>query len=312
MNILIGEKIKEIVNIVNINAKYQKVLILYDNTTSSLFINEIFHNLKDLCIFNKMELNNIDKNELFNGYKILIFIGSSHSLLNCNFNRDDFINIYCLSDENLLPCFINNNKILAKNSFIILSKTILDLNMISSVYFNNFVNYFENIINGIPYLFNMESFNEFSLFKITETLNSFNYDYKFFDINILKDSDIEYNNIGLLHLIITDALIVFLESIKNNQCNLVDVYKIAKNNSALLDKFYANFFNESVYNSIILNFSKLMRIAQKTKENIIQNLNLNYNINLSNIDNLIYKIKTYLKNCNNYLNYLYLFNIFGI
>ena len=72
---------KDLLQIISNKAKYQKVLLIYDNTVSSLQINELYTNIKNLCIFNKMEINSIDENEYFNCYKMLIFYCNTTNLI---------------------------------------------------------------------------------------------------------------------------------------------------------------------------------------------------------------------------------------
>ena len=120
-----------------------------------------------------------------------------------------------------------------------------------------------------------------------------------------------YSDICLVHLIIIDAFLAFIFAIKNNDFSLVDIYKTCNLNYALIDKFYANYNNNITKNAIILNYNTLFKVASKVKEDILQYLSLNNNVNIENTESIIYKLKIYSKESNNFLNYLYLYDIFG-
>jgi len=311
MEILLNNSYKNLYNLVNKKAKYQKVLVIYDDFVSNLEINELYLTIKELCIFNKMEISNINEKEIFNGYKMLIFFCSGISLLKLNLNREEFINVYLLQDNNLLPCFVNNVNLLTKESYILIENPVIDNNLLSSFYFNNFINYLDCILNFKPSFIETDFKYELTLNSVTDAFNLLDETYKFTDLNIIKDSNINYNEISLLHLIIVDAFLILFSAIKNKQSSLVDVYKVAKNNTKLIEKLYANYNNKTIYNSIILNYNFLNNFTTKTKKNILKNIYLNSDIDYSKLDESILKIKNYLKNCDNFLNYLYLYDIFG-
>lgn len=309
MEIFIKQDFKHIYKLINSKSKYQKVLLLYDNSVSTLQIKELHSEIKEICIFNSMDINNVDEQEFYNGYRLLIFMCTSSSVLNFNLNREDFINIYYPTDTFYSTFFSNNFKLLTKDCFLIVNNPTLDLTLLSSFYFNSLYSYIYNILNGTyTYKLNLQNF-EITLFNLIETLN--NVQFKFKDFEIAKLEQIGLIDLPIMHLIIIDAFIVFITAVKNNDLSLIDTFKIAEDIN-VVESIYAKYFNTNTYNTIIINFNCLYQSAVKAKENIIQTIKINNNVNLDNFNNIISKTKHYLKNCNCFLNYLYIFNIFGI
>ena len=60
MKICNDEFYKEIKNIVQTKAKYQKVMLLYDENVSSIDIAKIYNSIKELCIYNQCNIDDID------------------------------------------------------------------------------------------------------------------------------------------------------------------------------------------------------------------------------------------------------------
>ena len=308
MEIILKNKIKQIFKIINQKSKFQKVLLLYDNSVSNLEINEIHSSIKDLCIFNKMNINDIDEKEFYNGYRALIFLCSPQSMLNIKLNREDFINIYCPTTNFLLPFFCNNHKLLTKDCFIVLNNASIDTTLLSSCYFNNFCINIENLINAQHSYSSMQISNELTLFSLVDYLN--NNQLVFKDLEIAQESNIDLEYLTLLQLLIINAFILFFSAINNNELSLIDCVKATKHNPDLIDKYFAKVFNNDIYNSIIINYDYLNKMALSTKESILKCLYLK-NFTIEQIDSIINKTKLYLKNCDGIFSYLYLFNIFG-
>ena len=107
MNIRNDDFIFGIKDIIERRSKYQKVMLIYDNNITNADILEIYDKIKELCIFNKL---NIDTerdrfDEIFDGYRTIIFFCSANSFLNINVDRTEFINIYVPIDSHVLPFF---------------------------------------------------------------------------------------------------------------------------------------------------------------------------------------------------------------
>ena len=208
-----------------------------------------------------------------------------------------------------MPIFSNKFCLLTNNCYLLTNSTKPDLTILSSLYFNNFINYTNNILNFKDDNFNFLHLNEINLFNIIKTYNSY-LNFYFTDLEIVSNTQIKENEIILLHLIIINAFLIFIIGIKNNQHSVIDVFKVFNGNYEIIDKCYSTFFNDSFYNSINLNFDHLYSACVSTKNKILNLLNLN-NTYTNNINTLINKIKNYLKNSNCKLNYLYFFNVFG-
>ena len=308
MEVLISNRTKNLASIIQEKAKYQKVLLLYDNSISLVDINEIYNEIRELCIFNKMDLNNIDEKEFYNGYRLLMFCCNSTSLKNFNLNKDEFINIYYPTNNQTLHFFANNLNLFTKDCYLLLTSTELDLTLLSSLYFNNFFNYANNLLNFQPAQLSFEE--NLNIFSLVNNLNKMQQPYYFTDLEILNNVNICYNEFMLLHLILLNAFLTFITEIKNNLPSIIDVYKLAIQNINLIDKCYATFFNETIYNSVILNYNSLYNACTKTKNQILSLISLN-NAPTNNIDEIITQTKEYLKTSDCKLNFLYFLNVFG-
>ena len=69
-----------------IYAKYQKVMLLYDDSVSNIQIQEVYHSIKGICVYNQSEIASLDKNEIFNGYKLIIYFCSVDGFFNFYFD----------------------------------------------------------------------------------------------------------------------------------------------------------------------------------------------------------------------------------
>ena len=97
------EKLKQLVET---KAKYQKVMLLFDENISSVEINKIYEEIKGFCVFNQACINTINKEEIYNGYKLIIFRCSVDNFLQCDLNKDEFICVFYPTDNFILPYFL--------------------------------------------------------------------------------------------------------------------------------------------------------------------------------------------------------------
>ena len=81
MKIINENPLKEIKNIVETKAKYQKVMFLFDDNVSNIKIREIYEEIKGFCVYNQANIKELEKEELFNGYSLIIFHCSIDSFL---------------------------------------------------------------------------------------------------------------------------------------------------------------------------------------------------------------------------------------
>lgn len=311
MEIFINNRYEEILKIIELKSIYQKVLLIHDNSISNFEINLIYNKIKSICIFNKMEFENIDKDEFYNGYKVIIFLCTGESLINFNLNKTDFINIYCPTNNTILPFLCNNYELLNKNSYLLLENIPNDLNLITSFCFNKFYNYLINILNNNKNEIEFNITEIHTTYNILQNLNSFKHNFYFIDLEIIAKYNIEYENLWLIDLILINALIVLINSIRNDKLMYIDIYKVVKDDYNLIDKFYTLSQDKTFNNILALNYNNLINFAYTVKE-IILSANKSTATSFHNLKTITNNIKNYCKNCNNILSNLFLYNIFNI
>jgi len=300
----------DIVNLIENKAKYQKVLLIYDNTISEFEINLLFSRIKDLCIFNKMEINSINEKEIFNGYKILIFMCSGNSLINLKFNRNEFINIYIPSDNIILPFYVNLNNILNNNCYLILNNNFYDTNLIPSIKLNQFLYGFNCLLNNNNKNFTNLIDDEIINFSTLKNISNINEDITFLDLEIIAHCSLNYSDLWLVDLLLINAFILLFSAIKNNKLNLIDVYKYHKDDLAYINNLFMFINDDNFFNIVKNNYNYLLGTLNNIKQNILKN---NFSIiTKQKINFIINKLKNYSKNCNNYIFYLYIYNILNI
>lgn len=313
MEILQNNKVEEIKKIVSTRGKYQKVMLLYDDYVSNLEMAEIYNAIKEICIFNKFHFADIDSAELNNGYRVVIYLCVVQSFLNLGFEKSEFINIYCPKDNGLLPYFLNAQNTLNTNEdYLILEHNIVDVGILTSVYFNKFINYFVNILafdNRNVEVCSIEK--EITYQNIMEAIQCVDNSVEFFDLKLIKKYDLDYKFIVLVDLLFVNAFILFLQAVKNQNLMLVDVYKATKGNDLLIDKFYAILTNESTLSLVTLNYNCLISYCVGVKNKILNCLEL-FNFSNEDVRLVSEKAKDYSKNDEGIFAFLYLFNIFGV
>lgn len=300
--------LKEIKNVVMSKAKYQKVMMLTDENTDFNLSQSIQEEIKDLCVFNKCEINKLDHG-IINGYRLIIYLVSANNYLISNIKKDEYINIVICQNNIILPYMLGNN--LKKiDNYIITHENKLDLHMLSSFYLNSFFNYFYNLTIGqqISEYFNLlkEEITQKNLLNVIENLDK---DFFFLDMDIIKCSSARVENSVVLDLIIVNAFIVLIGHIKNQNLTLVDVYKTAEENYNLVEKFYRLHFNSNFHQLVILNYNCLMNFANKTKEKILEIVSF-LNVDNNIIKSLMLDLQNYSTQDEGICGYLYLYNMF--
>ncbi|MBE5740984.1 MAG: hypothetical protein E7351_00395 [Clostridiales bacterium] len=313
MKILYQDFITEIKNTVQTKAKYQKVMLLYDENVSELQTMEIRSAVKEICIFNQMKITDLDYMEIYNGYKLVIYLCRVDSFLRLDIHREDFDNLYIPQDENLLPYFLDDKENMSDYSdYLVICDANIDIAMMSSVNFNKFYNYFKEILSfqnrDIEFSFENEEITQYNSLKLMTNLPS---NMEFIDIRILKEQDIEYKYLPIVDLLLINAFLLLITSIKNHDLTLVDVYKGAKDDDNLLDRLYSMCNNDAFYNIITLNYNCLYHAVQKTKQKILSYINSD-GISNQQIEEIVTKVKNFTKNSSNFMCSLYLHNIFSV
>ena len=314
-------------NLVERHAKFQKVMLLFDENVSNLQIEKLHSAIKEICIFNKTYLQNLDKKEIYNGYKMLIFVCSANSFLKTDLNLDEFVNIFLPINFEILPFFIdNNNKIsppnfgkedeinikngiclAEENNFIFINPGI-DIAIFYSYYFNNFFACLNNILSNENTPFDVNCRLDFITQK--RMLQFLDVKFKFEDVEILKQLNLDYKFLPYLDYYLLLAIYLLISAIKQHKLSMVDVYKLANNNDNLIDEIYAKFNNCNFYQLLNLNYYNLKDLLNFSLKNMLK-------IDLPPITEqektfLLLQIKEFCKNSKTFFSYLYLFNIFGL
>lgn len=321
MKILYDSKLLELRNIIERCAKYQKVMLLYDNV-GEFDIYEIYESIQDICIFNKHDINNKKESIqdiINNGYRALIFLTNVDAFLTADLDISDFINIFIPLSGSILPyCLKSDYRLKAEaNNYILLENAAIDVNILSSIYFNKFLTCFKNLLNmksnSIDYFdFETQITHSQIMEEINNKASSEKFDFEFEDVKILKNCDIDYASLPIVNYLLIAAISFVINSVKNHNLSIVDIYKAVGDDYKLIDKFYAMASNEMVLSLINLNYHFLSLACEKTKSKILDIIALGVNNDTHIIDELLSKIKNYAKYDNGILGYLYLYNIFSV
>lgn len=310
MTIIKSNNNNQLAEIVKSKARYQKVMLIYGETVAPNDIFDIHQQIKEFCIYKESEIKSLDLNEVYNGYKLLIFLCSADEYLKLNLNVEEFVSIFIPQDEGYMPFFLNCNT--NNQNYLVLNNSVIDINILSSSVLNVFINYFKCLItmkeNPIEFEFDNKIINQNTTVETMNNLSSLS----FVDIEILKKHNIEYKYLQVIDLIIINAFLTFLSSIREHSLMMVDIYKSANDDFDLIDKFYDLAFDNSFLNIINLNFRCLYNLASKTKEKVLENFVIPGDLTNEKLNKLFFEIKEYAKNSKGILSLLYLYNIFGV
>lgn len=313
MNIINKDDIKKTIGE---KSKYQKVMLLHDDTVSNLELLKIYEDIKEICIFNQLDISietDIEA-KVNDGYKALIFFCSVDKFTSLNIERRDFVNIYIPTDNNILPYYLNVDYELSNNNdYIIFNSSAVDVSALTSLYFNKFYNYLRNLLIMRPNTFEFDFSHEVTTNKILEWVNELgNNELIFADIELIKRCHIPYDKLPIVDYVLITALTLLIRAVKSHSLSMVDVYKSAGEDYALVDKFYAMYNNESLIGLINLNFYFLSTAVEKTRDKILEILSVSYRYDRQELNELFNKIKNYCKADTGILGYLYLYNIFSV
>lgn len=298
-----------ILKIIEQKAKYQKVMVLYGEETSNIELNEIYNLIKKICVYNQQSVYEVNIKEIYNGYRAIIYLCSPEEFVKLNFCKREFVNLVILKDKVLLPyCVDVDNKIIKKDLFLFGECNCIDVNMLSSLSFNKAFNNIENVLQ-VKAKSQFQNINK--NLEIINNLKNIDDDFEFIDIDILRQTNIKYCLLNILHLILIDAFILMLNSVKFKSITLIDTYKICKDDYIQIDKFYKMYCNENFYTILTLNYNYLYNFCVQTKQEILDNF-ITSQIEEVEIENIFQELKNYSKNTNNFIGYLYLFDFFKI
>jgi len=313
MNII---EIKDIVKIINTKAKYQKVMLIHDDSVTNAEILNIYESIKEICIYNQVDISR-DSDiyaKVNDGYRVLIFMCGVDKFLSLKIDRYEFVNVYIPTDNSLLPYFLDfKMKLRDVEDYLVLNSTAVDVSAITSLYFNKFYNYLRNLVIMKPNNFDFSFSHEITTNKVLEGLDELKLcEFDFSDVELIAKSQISYDRLPLVDYILITALTVLIRAVKTHTLSLVDVYKSAGDDYALIDKFYAMYHNESLIGLINLNFYYLSTAVERTREKILEILTVSYQYDKRELDKLVNQIKAYSKADKGIFGYLYLYNIFSV
>lgn len=312
MKIFFNENVcEEIKKIVLEIAQYQKVMLLFDDDASQDLIFNIYQTVREFVVFNKANITNVTQEELNDGYKLVIYCCCADSYIKFEKDNSDCINIFCPSNEYVLPFLIQKGDLDYNEDFLILATKKFDIKMLASVYFNLFFNHCNKLLFQQDLQINtIESGLQLNAQNLLNFVVGLDKDFEFIDIKILKKCDLLYSDLFLIHVILLNAFISVINSIKDKNTMLVDVYKATQTHDEYIDKLYAMYFGGSFENLIKLNCENLLLFAEKTKRKIIE-LNEISLCSENWLEEVLNKIKAFSKDEDGLLGYLYLFNVFG-
>lgn len=298
-------------NVIEAKAKFQKVLLIYDEQVPSAELNKIANTIKTHCVFNQVFVDNITEAEIYNGYKLLVFFCSAKRFFKLNFNLADCINFFIPTDCNYLPFFVDSNfNLSTQNNYLFLSNNAIDENIIFSCLFNCVYSAFNALA------FNSEIANKkLDLSHITQQsvlnlLQQFENE-QFIDFKILKQLNLDYENLPMVDYFLLLALDAFTTSIKDNNLSLTDVYKNLKSDYAKINKFYSICENKTFLQAVNLNFFYLNALIKQCVGYLNKIFDITNIFNKRNVNNILSQLKNYATQDNLLLNYLFLYNVFG-
>ncbi|MBR1988009.1 MAG: hypothetical protein IKA36_03105 [Clostridia bacterium] len=301
----------DIKNIIKKRARYQKVMLIYDDSVSEIETRDIYELIREDCIYNQSSVSILDKNELMNGYRLIIYYMRGENFLNLGIQTNEFVNVYIPNDKNILPFFIDDNFELSdKNDFLILNSIELDNAFLTSIYFNRVFNYLNNVI------YNMEKLNIYDsidMDKILQdpinVLKNERINTKFIDLMIIKQTGLYIELLPLLDFVLLVGFELFAKSIREKTFSMIDVYKVAQNDDKKINKYFDIMSNYSMLEVLNLNFHCVSNFIQTNKSYVLKLLIDNYTYEV--VDNVIGCIKEFAKEDDGILGSMYFYNIFS-
>ncbi len=304
---------KEIKNLVMQKAKYQKVMLIFDDNISNLEIAKIHDSIKEFCVYNCCHISSLTQEEINDGYRLLIFRCLAESFFELELNLTEFVCVFYPENNSLLPFFLEQDSLINNSeNYLLLDEAKIDISMLSSVQFNLFYNYFQNILSGnsTTSFFELQE-KEITQQNVLDILNIFNKTTFFLDLNIIKNEKMEYADTVFLDLILINAFELLIQSIKQQNLMLVDVFKAGKDDEKFIEKSYKLYNNDVFTNLILLNYNCLINFCKKTKGKIKELIPF-VQVDMSRIDAIFENVKNYSKNDKGLMAFIYLFNFFDV
>ena len=298
----------ELLSIVEQHAKFQKVMLIFDNFTSNLTLQNIQNQIKEVCIFNKMPISSTNINEVYNGYKMLIFCCEPECFLKLNLNLSEFVCVV-INNSAYLPFTVDTNNNISETNMIILpNKSSLDKPAFASLYFNEFYNYICNLYTQQDDNFTLQ-ISEFSPRQLINVLNSLPANFTFVDVDILRKSNLNYDCLPLIDFCLITGFETLFSCIKQHNLEMTDLYKSIRADQQLIDKFYALAQNDALLAIVELNYDELTSKIKRAKKQI---LGFMPTFTTETLKKVVEQVKAYAKNTSSIINYMFLYNVFNI
>ncbi len=308
MSAIIKTGLDQLAELVEKYAKYQKVMLIYDQNVSNFDLSNVTNKIKEFTIYNAKEIGDKNTKEIFDGYKMLIFLCSADSFLKFDYPIDEFVNLFISQDENILPFCLDNHNHIAEKTILLANTTRVDKSACSSLFFANFYNYFARLYTQ------QEQENEIEIAEISQRgvitcLNKIMPDIEFVDIDILKKTGINYSDLPMVDYLLLAGFEAFVVGAKQRNLAMTDLYKNISDDQNLIEKFFALSQNDAIFLLIDYNFSNLQQRIISAMSNV---KNFVQTFDRTKTAQMVLKIKEYCKNCSGILNYLYLYDVFKI
>ena len=297
----------ELLPIVEQHAKFQKVMLIFDNFTSNLTLQNIQNQIKEVCIFNKTSISSPNINEVYNGYKMLIFCCEPESFLKLNLNLSEFVCVV-INNSAYLPFSVNpNNNICETNMIMLPNKSSVDKPAYASLYFNEFYNYARNLYTQQDDDFTLQ-ITELSPRQLVSVLNSLPADFTFIDVDILRKSNLNYECLPLIDFCLITGFETLFSCVKQHSLEMTDLYKSIRTDQQLIDKFYALAQNDALLTIVELNFNELTSKIKHAKKHI---LSFMPTFTTETLKQVVEQVKDYAKDTSSIINYMFLYDVFN-
>ena len=204
-------------------AKYQKVILLFDDKVGQEMICEIYQSIKDEVVFNKKNISTISQDELNDGYKVIIYCCCVDSYLKFKYDNQESDNIFYPTDENVLPFILRDDTVCKTEDVLIVQSKKLDVKMLSSVYFNLFFSYCNSLLFQQDHKFVFEEFpQKMNVQNVLNFITALDETVQFLDVKVLKQCDLLYEDISIVQIVILNAMISLMSAIKEH--NIIKLY----------------------------------------------------------------------------------------
>lgn len=291
-------------------AKYQKVVLVYDQSSNTKFIQLAREKLSKDTIFFAVAINNpILKSLILDGTKCVIECVKASKFLTLIDMLDDNIVLMSVAFDDFVFKLkrVDNHSVFVSNG----KKTIVDLLMIANMFLENMT---RAVVNGqLP---QYPSYVKIIDMFFDRKISNFDFAKAIFllpqDIKVNTDilQEITSSNFPAIYLYLRLVAIGCLfQSFQNNSVEQLDVYKVYQNDIEKINMCYNLLFDERM----IFCFKNQTVCTNIITQKILKKIKIKNTINKSKIKNSIntLKINAKILNVDNLLKHCYLHNIFN-